>query len=72
MWEGAEGFFVSNGAGEGFFLKVWVGAIVLGLAYLVFLKSPEESAAFIVGQIVLGVVGVVRELGLQSKVGKGD
>ena len=45
-----------------FFLTVWVGAITLGLAYLVFLKSPEESAAFIVGQIVLGVVGVVREL----------
>ena len=42
-------------------MVIWSGAVVMGLAYLIFLKDADESAAFIVGQVVLGVIGLYRE-----------
>jgi len=43
-------------------MAMWCGAVVMGLAYLLFLKDANESAAFIVGQVVLGLFGLWREL----------
>jgi hypothetical protein len=46
-------------------ISLWIGSIVMGLVYLIGLKTPEESAAFIVGQIVLGCFGLAREIHLK-------
>ncbi len=40
---------------------LWMGCIVMGLVYLFGLWDSKGSSAFIVGQIVLGVVGLLRE-----------
>lgn len=46
-------------------VTLWTGAIVMGLVYFIALKSPEESAAFIIGQVVLGSFGLAREMYLK-------
>lgn len=40
---------------------LWIGCIVLGLVYLFGLWDGQGSPAFIVGQVWLGVVGIIRE-----------
>lgn len=47
-------------------LSLWIGCIVLGSAYLFGLRSHDESPAFIVGQIIMGLVGAGREIYLQK------
>lgn len=42
-------------------LFLWSGCIVMGLVYLFGLWDGQGSPAFIVGQIVLGLVGLLRE-----------
>ena len=43
-------------------MVIWSGAVVMGLTYLLFLKGSDESAAFIAGQVVLGAIGLWREI----------
>lgn len=40
---------------------LWMGCIVMGIVYLTGLWDGNGSPAFIIGQIVLGVVGLLRE-----------
>ncbi len=40
---------------------IWVGCIVMGLAYLVGFDYDKEATPFVIGQVVLGVVGLIRE-----------
>lgn len=47
-------------------LRLWIGCVVLGLAYLLFFYDGSESPAFIVGQIVLGVFGISREMHIKE------
>jgi hypothetical protein len=47
-------------------LCLWTGGIVMGAAYLLGLWDGQGSPAFIVGQIVLSVIGVLRELHLRK------
>jgi hypothetical protein len=47
-------------------ISLWVGVIVMGLAYFFGLKTPEESSAFILGQVVLGCIGLMREMHLKK------
>lgn len=42
--------------------SLWTGCIVMGLVYLLGLWDGHGSPAFIVGQIMLGVIGVLREI----------
>lgn len=42
-------------------LFLWTGCIVMGAIYLFGVWDGLGSPAFIVGQIVLGVVGMLRE-----------
>ncbi|MGP5159854.1 hypothetical protein [Pseudoalteromonas prydzensis] len=46
-------------------ISLWIGAIVMGFIYLFGLKTPDESPFFIVGQIVLGGLGLAREVFLK-------
>lgn len=43
-------------------LFLWTGCIVMGLIYLFGLWDGQGSPAFIVGQVTLGIVGVLREI----------
>lgn len=43
-------------------LFLWTGCIVLGSAYLLFFYDESKSSAFIFTQIVLGVLGILREI----------
>ncbi len=45
----------------------WVGCAVMGIVYLLGVWDGQGSAAFIVGQIVLGIVGVAREFYIKSQ-----
>jgi len=40
---------------------LWMGAIIMGLSYGFFLKTPTESWSFISGQVLLGILGLLRE-----------
>lgn len=40
---------------------LWIGCIVMGLAYAVFLLDSREALAFVLGQVVLGLIGLARE-----------
>lgn len=40
---------------------IWTGSAVMGAAYLIGLWDGHGSPAFIVSQIVLGIIGAVRE-----------
>jgi len=51
-------------------LRSWTGAVVMGLVYLMALKEPEESAAFVAGQIFLGLIGIGRELYVKKQFSK--
>ena len=42
-------------------LCLWTGCIVMGLIYLFGLWDGQGSLEFIVGQVVLGIIGVLRE-----------
>ena len=48
-------------------LWFWIGSAVLGLVYLFGLWDRTGSPAFMVSQVVMGVLGAVRELYLQRK-----
>lgn len=39
----------------------WIGCIVMGLAYAVFMWDGSGSMAFIVGQVFIGCIGLARE-----------
>lgn len=45
---------------------IWIGCIVMGLAYLFAFYDGSYSPAFIIGQVVLGVYGLLRELYLKK------
>lgn len=45
----------------------WAGCAVMPLVYLYGLWDGRSSPAFIVGQVVLGVVGLCREAYIQNK-----
>ena len=42
----------------------WSGCIVIGLVYFFGLWDGQGSPAFIVGQVVIGTVGLLREIHL--------
>lgn len=46
-------------------LSLWIGSVVLGAVYLLGFGDGQGSPAFVVGQVVLGVIGSLRELYLQ-------
>jgi len=48
-------------------LSFWSGCIVMGLIYLFGLWDGQGSPAFIVGQVVIGAVGLLREIHLDRK-----
>jgi hypothetical protein len=48
-------------------LNLWMGSISAPLVYLIFLKDNDDSSAFIVGHIVLGIFGLLRENYLKNK-----
>ncbi|MFM2668648.1 hypothetical protein AAFX24_28295 [Vibrio mediterranei] len=45
---------------------IWIGCIVMGLAYLLAFYDGSYSPAFIIGQVVLGSFGLLRELHLNK------
>lgn len=45
----------------------WSGCIVMGLVYFFGLWDGQGSPAFIVGQVVIGTVGLLREIHLDRK-----
>ena len=45
----------------------WSGCIVMGLVYFLGLWDGQGSPAFIVGQVVIGAVGLLREIHLDRK-----
>lgn len=47
-------------------VSLWVGCMVMGAVYLFGLWDGLGSPAFIVGQIVLGAIGLTRELYLKK------
>ncbi len=50
-----------------YMLAIWIGCIVLGFAYIAFIWNGSDSLAFVVGQIVLGVIGIVREISINRE-----
>ena len=53
-----------------FMMCLWKGCIVMGVIYLLFLWDRNTTPAFVVSQIVLGVIGWLREVHLtQSEAG---
>lgn len=40
----------------------WIGCIVMGFVFLFGIWNWQGSSAFIVGQIVMGVIGLLREV----------
>lgn len=39
----------------------WMGCIVIGIAYALFMWDGSASLAFVVGQIAMGAIGLARE-----------
>ena len=40
---------------------LWMGSIVLGLAYISYFPVAQSTLPFVIGQIVAGVIGLLRE-----------
>lgn len=55
------GLFIKRTFRRPYMLLLWAGAIVMGLTYLVGFGATKESLSFVVGQVVLGVLGLLRE-----------
>ncbi|MBP4081946.1 hypothetical protein [Aeromonas sp. MrichA-1] len=51
-----------------YMLCLWVGCVVMGAFYLVYLWDGKSPVEFIIGQIVLGLVGAAREMYLKKYV----
>jgi len=44
-----------------FYSIFWMGCVVLGIIYLFGIWDGQGTSAFIVGQIIMGVIGLIRE-----------
>ena len=44
----------------------WIGCSVMGFVYLIGFWNGQGSPAFIVSQVALGIVGVIRERYIQT------
>lgn len=40
---------------------LWIGCIIMGLGYALFLLDERDALPFVIGQIVLGLIGLARE-----------
>lgn len=40
---------------------MWMGCIVMGLSYFIGFDYNREATPFVTGQIVLGIIGLLRE-----------
>lgn len=51
-----------------YMLCLWTGCAVMGTVYLFCMWNGDDSPAFIVGQIVMSILGIQRELYLKKSV----
>lgn len=45
----------------------WMGCVILGLAYLIGFDYSKDAIAFVVGQVVMGLIGLYREYSISRQ-----